>query len=75
MKNMPRSLYSEYIKKLQPQNKCFALGESSAGGPSHCFLYSLRRIVERFFVEALRNIVRSFRVKGQKWSGRSLRKT
>ena len=64
MKNMPRSLCSGHVKKLQPKKLGFALGESSAGGPSHCLFFSMSDCRAGFFVEAFRNIVRSFRVKG-----------
>ena len=83
MKNMPRSLCSGHVKKLQPKKIRFCIGGVFGRRAFSLFsFFSMSECRAGFFVEALRNIVRSFRVKGsemvwekpketQKWSGGS----
>ena len=83
MKSMPRSLCAGHVKKLQPKKIRFCVGGVFGRRAFSLFsFFSMSGCRAGFFVEALRNIVRSFRVKGsemvwekpketQKWSGGS----
>ena len=70
MKNMPRSLCSGHVKKLQPTKVRFCVGGVFGRRAFSLFsFFSMSDCRAGFFVEALRNIVRSL-----KWSGRSPKK-
>ena len=82
MKNMPRSLCSGHVKKLQPKKIRFCVGGVFGRRAFSLFSFFSMSDCRAGFFEALRNIVRSFRAKGsemvwekpketQKWSGGS----
>ena len=82
MQNMPRSLCSGHVKKLQPKKIRFCVGGVFGRRAFSLFSFFSMSDCRAGFFEALRNIVRSFRVKGsemvwekpketQKWSGGS----
>ena len=74
MKNMPRSLCSGHVKKLQPKKFRFCVGGVFGRRAFSLFsFFSMSDCRAGFFFKALRNIVRSFRVKGSEMVSKKLR--